>query len=115
MSKTRYLIALAAGALMFSVGTVHAAGDKEAGKAKVKAVCAACHGMDGNGKTETDARLAGQYADYIVKALEAYSDGTRKNPIMMGMATTLTAEDRVNVAAYFAAMEGGVVTVQSYK
>jgi cytochrome c553 len=115
MSITRNWIAICATGLLFATGSAYARGDFEAGKAKVTAVCAACHGLDGNGKTDTDARLAGQYADYIVKALEDYANGGRNNPIMMGIASTLTPADRANVAAYFAAMEGGVETVQSYK
>ena len=89
--------------------------DTSAGKKKVEQVCQACHGMNGNGKTDNDARLAGQYPDYMVKALEDYASGARKNPIMMGIASTLTEADRANVAAYYAAQENGVQTVRATK
>ena len=71
--------------------------------------------MNGNGKTDTDARLAGQYPDYLEKALEDYTNGNRNNPIMMGIAASLTAADRANVAAYYASQKNGVTTVTASK
>ena len=95
--------------------SVSQAADINAGKKKVEQVCQACHGMNGNGKTDTDARLAGQYTDYMIRALEDYASGARKNPIMMGIASTLTDADRANVAAYYASQENGVNTISSTK
>ena len=64
-----------------------AAADIEAGKKKVQEVCAACHGIDGNSPTRpTIPKLAGQYPDYLAKALRDYKSGARKNPIMAGIA-----------------------------
>ena len=64
-----------------------AAADIEAGKKKVQEVCAACHGIDGATPTTPDyPKLAGQYPDYLAKALRDYKSGARKNPIMAGMA-----------------------------
>jgi cytochrome c553 len=76
--------------------------DVAAGQAKVKQVCAACHGQDGNSPTADYPKLGGQYPDYIAKALRDYKSGARKNPIMAGFAATLTDKDIENVAAYFA-------------
>jgi len=76
--------------------------DVAAGQAKVKQVCAACHGQDGNSPTADYPKLGGQYSDYIAKALRDYKSGARKNPIMAGFAATLTDNDIENVAAYFA-------------
>ncbi|MFO1325116.1 MAG: cytochrome c [Burkholderiales bacterium] len=98
--SVRALIAVAVAALAAS--TLAAAADVEAGKKKVQEVCAACHGLDGATPTTPEyPKLAGQYPDYIQKALRDYKSGARKNPIMAGFAQTLTAKDMENVAWYF--------------
>ncbi len=85
----------------FASGTAVAA-DLEAGKKKVQEICAACHGIDGATPTAPDyPKLAGQYPDYLAKALRDYKSGQRKNPIMAGMAATLTERDIENVSQYF--------------
>ena len=76
--------------------------DVAAGQAKVKQVCQACHGLDGNSQAADYPKLGGQYPDYIAKALRDYKSGARKNPIMAGFASTLTDKDIENVAAYYA-------------
>ena len=83
-----------------------AKGDVEAGKAKA-VVCQACHGPDGNAGTDPQyPRLAGQYHDYISRALHEYKSGDRKNPIMAGFVTTLSDQDIDNLAAYYASLPG---------
>ena len=72
-----------------------------AGQAKVKEVCQACHGIDGNSTVPDYPKLGGQYSDYLMKALRDYKSGARKNPIMSGFAATLTEKDIENVAAYY--------------
>jgi cytochrome c553 len=99
--KTLLPIAIAAAALA-AASTVHAA-DLAAGQAKAKEVCAACHGLDGNSPTPDYPRLAGQYPDYLAKALRDYKSGRRKNPIMAGFAGALSKSDIENLAAYYAA------------
>jgi len=80
-----------------------AAADLAAGQAKAKEICQACHGLDGNSTTADYPKLAGQYPDYLAKALRDYQAGRRKNPIMGGMAAPLTPKDIDNLAAYYAA------------
>ena len=93
-----------------SLATLVNAGDIEAGKKKVAEVCAACHGPDGNTPLMPDyPKLGGQHADYLAATLKKYKNGKRANPIMMGMAATLSDEDILNVAAYFAAQKGLVL------
>lgn len=79
------------------------AADLAAGQAKAKEICQACHGLDGNSATADYPKLAGQYPDYLAKALRDYQAGRRKNPIMGGMAAPLTPRDIDNLAAYYAA------------
>ncbi|WP_329741687.1 c-type cytochrome [Dyella sp. A6] len=76
-------------------------GDPKAGQGKA-AACGACHGMDGNSTDPQYPKLAGQNAQYIVHQLENFKSGKRQNPIMLGMATPLSAQDMRDIAAYFA-------------
>jgi len=79
-----------------------AGGDAAAGKAKAAQVCGACHGPDGNKPSAPDQPiLAGQYPDYLIKALGDYKSGKRSNPIMKGFASTLSDKDIEDVAAWF--------------
>jgi cytochrome c553 len=74
--------------------------DPAAGEARFTAVCVACHGVGGNSGTPANPRLAQQHPDYIVKQLQEYKAGKRKNPIMQGFAAQLTDQDMKNIAAY---------------
>ena len=79
-----------------------ASGNAEAGKAKAAQVCGACHGPEGNKPSAPDQPvLAGQYYDYLVRALSDYKSGKRKNPIMNTFAAQLSAQDIQDVAAWF--------------
>ncbi len=97
------LTALLTLALAFSL-PLHAA-DLAAGEAKAKEVCAACHGMDGNSTDANNPRLAGQWPDYLAKALRDYKSGARNNGIMSGFAKGLSDKDIKNLAAYYAAQK----------
>ena len=66
--------------------------------------------MDGVGIDDTYPKLAGQYADYMVQALKDYRSGARKNAIMAGFSATLTDEDIVNVAEYYATLQENRLT-----
>lgn len=82
------------------LATPSMAGDAAAGKTK-SAVCAACHGADGNSVNPIWPKLAGQHADYIAKQLEEFKSGKRPDPTMMGMAAPLSETDMADLAAYF--------------
>jgi cytochrome c553 len=87
------------------VAPVHAGGNVAAGQAKA-AICAGCHGADGNGGADpTWPKLAGQDPDYIAKQLADFKSGARKDPIMSGMAAPLSATDMKNLGAYFASLK----------
>lgn len=76
------------------------AADAAAGKTKA-AVCAACHGPDGNSPNPLWPNLAGQQDQYLVKQMKAFRDGDRKDPLMSPMAAALSDEDIDNLAAFF--------------
>jgi len=81
---------------------VHAGGDAEKGKQKAAQVCVACHGADGTKPSAPDQPvLAGQYYDYLVRALTDYQLGRRTNPIMKGFASQLSKQEIQDVAAWF--------------
>ena len=89
-----------------------AAGDAASGKQKSQA-CAACHGADGNAPIGPDfPRLAGQHYDYLLKALRDYKSGARKNPIMGGQVSALSAQDMADLAAYFSNQKGALHVVR---
>jgi cytochrome c553 len=100
-------------ALIIAVIPAAQATDVEAGKAKVAAVCAACHGVNGVSVSDTVPNLAAQRAGYLEAQLKALKDGTRKNPVMNAMAAQLTAADIANVAAYFASLPGAATGAKS--
>ena len=61
-------------------------------------VCASCHAADGNSNVPTQPKLAQQHPRYLVKQLQDYKAGRRKNAIMQGFASTLTEDDMQNIA-----------------
>jgi len=92
-----------------------AKGDVVAGEEKVKQVCQSCHGLDGMGINDTYPKLAGQFADYMVVALNDYKSGARKNAIMSGFAATLSEQDIENVSAYYSQLAENRLTDLSIK
>lgn len=79
--------------------------DLAKGEASYGAVCAACHGADGNSGTPENPKLAGQHPQYLVKQLKEFKSGKRSNAIMLGFATTLSEDDMVNIAQWLAARQ----------
>lgn len=82
--------------------------DPAAGQKIAAGVCAACHGADGNSPTPVNPTLAGQIPEYLYKQLVNFNaapgkEPERKNAIMQGMVANLSAQDKRNLAAYFAA------------
>lgn len=93
--------------LQFAVGLsllvslpVLAIGDAGAGQGKA-AVCAACHGMDGNSVIPNWPKIAGQHASYTERQLALIKGGERPVPEMAGIAMGLSDQDMADLAAYF--------------
>ena len=95
-------IALFAAVLMSAMGA-HAAGDATKGAAIATTVCVACHAADGNSIMPANPKLAGQHPEYITKQLKNFKAGTRANPVMGPMASTLSDEDVAHLRDYFGA------------
>jgi cytochrome c553 len=73
--------------------------------------CAACHNPDGNSPEDPQATqgapiLAGQYPDYIVRALLDYQSGDRQNPVMNGMSAGLDEAEMKAIANFYYRQDG---------
>ncbi|MDH3466414.1 MAG: cytochrome c [Gammaproteobacteria bacterium] len=90
-----------------------AGGDIKNGQTKAE-ICASCHGADGNSTSPEFPKLAGQHADYIVRALTDYQTGKRSNAIMQGFVANLSQQDMRDLAAYFASQPGSLFTPTNY-
>jgi cytochrome c553 len=104
------LLGCAAVLISLALAQEAAAGGKaEAGKAKAAQTCAACHGADGANPSAPDQPiLAGQYYDYLVKALSDYKSGKRNNAIMKGFAASLSRQDMEDLAAWFSSQKSSL-------
>ena len=86
-----------------------AEGDATAGQAK-SAICAACHGADGNSAVPNWPKLAGQHAGYLERQTALIKSGDRSVPEMMGIVAGMSEQDLRDIAAYFSSQtnNGGV-------
>ncbi|MDO9475622.1 MAG: c-type cytochrome [Pseudohongiella sp.] len=87
--------------------TAQAAGDAAAGERKA-AVCAACHGADGNSAIGSNPKLAGQNERYLLKQMHDVKSGARPIAMMTGLLDNLSEQDLADIAAFYASK---VVTV----
>ena len=85
-----------------AAGAAASAPDPAKGAAISASVCAACHTNDGSRGIPTNPIIQGQHPDYLVKQLTDFKAGRRDNPIMRGIASTLSEADMKNVAAFYA-------------
>jgi cytochrome c553 len=72
------------------------------GEASFTAVCVSCHGAEGNSAIAVNPKLSQQHPEYLVKQLQEFKAGKRKNPIMQAIASALSDDDMKNIS-YWAA------------
>jgi cytochrome c553 len=86
-----------------------AGGDASAGQAK-SAICAACHGADGNSVVPNWPKLAGQHEAYLAREISLIKAGARPVPEMAGIVPGLSDQDIADLAAFFSSQTaaGGV-------
>jgi len=80
-----------------------AEGDPERGR-KLAYTCHGCHGIPDYKNAYpmySVPKLGGQHAQYIVAALNEYEAKARWHPTMQGLASTMTAQDKADIAAFF--------------
>lgn len=73
------------------------------GESKFTAVCAACHGADGNSGAPVNPKLSQQHPEYLVKQLQEFKSGKRANAVMQGFAAMLSEDDMKNIAYWVSA------------
>ena len=105
MNKLKFAVVMFAAVM---AAPAMAAGDAAAGEKKA-AVCAACHGQDGNSPGGDFPSLAGQGEKYMTKQLMDYKSGARQNAIMQGQAAGLSDQDMADLSAFYASktIKGG--------
>jgi cytochrome c553 len=103
MNKLASIVILAACSLV-APQILLAQGDAAAGQAK-SALCATCHGADGNSDLAMNPKLAGQNANYLIKQLQDYKSGARQNATMTAMVASLSDQDIADIAAWYASQE----------
>ena len=91
----------------FIPNLVLAQGDAAAGQAK-SALCASCHGADGNSQLAMNPKLAGQNASYMVKQLKDFKSGARPGVTMSAMVGNLSEQDMEDIAAWYSSQQGTV-------
>jgi cytochrome c553 len=105
-ARGRAALLVLAGALPLLAAPAFGA-DPEAGRKLAEGQCAACHGKDLMTPIDPSyPRIAGQFEDYVVKALGDYQSGARKNGVMGAIAKPLSKADIENVAAYIGSLSG---------
>jgi cytochrome c553 len=106
------ITAAALSVLLLTSVAAEAAGDPARGR-KLAYTCHGCHGIENYKNAYPNysvPRLGGQHATYIVAALTEYENRARWHPTMQGLASTLSAQDKADIAAY---LEGEKPVVSS--
>jgi cytochrome c553 len=106
----RKLVAAAAMGVLWAAQTSAqeaAKADLARGEQIAKQICSACHALDGNSVAPANPKLAGQFAQYLVKQLgnfkpQAGAKAERESAVMAGMVAGLSESDMHAAAAYYA-------------
>ena len=106
--KLKNLIIIASTFLLFG------AGNPDSGKDKV-AVCAGCHGADGNSLVGIWPSLAGQNENYLLKQLRLVKSGDRVIASMTGLLDNLDDKDLQDIAAFYQSKTNTVGVVDETK
>jgi cytochrome c553 len=67
--------------------------------------CERCHGLNGNSTDPRFPMLAGQNENYLRKALQAYSGGSRPTSVMHAMAEPLSQADIERIVRHYSAQD----------
>ena len=106
--KLKNLIIIASTFLLFG------AGNPDSGKDKV-AVCAGCHGADGNSLVGIWPSLARQNENYLLKQLRLVKSGDRVIASMTGLLDNLDDKDLQDIAAFYQSKTNTVGVVDETK
>jgi cytochrome c553 len=103
ISMNKGIIAL----LLIASAPAFAAGDSKTGEQKA-AACVACHGAAGKAAVPLYPNLAGQHADYLAHALQAYKKGERNGgqaEVMKAFVAGLSDDDMADLAAWYSSLQ----------
>lgn len=75
-------------------------GDPEAGEENA-AVCASCHGIDGNSQVPIWPKLAGQHEDYATRQSILIREQQREVPEMYSIVADMSDQELADIAAYY--------------
>lgn len=104
---------LSACLLALAAARAGAQADAEADAAPPKAaVCAACHGADGNSAQPIYPNLAGQTARYMYLQLRDFQEGRRPNELMVPMVAGLSRDEMRALADYYSKQKPKPVNFQ---
>ena len=67
-------------------------------------LCFGCHGEKGISMSDAIPNLAGQKAEYLLKAFNDYKKGARKNSMMQSIAVGVSEEDAKEIVAHFSSL-----------
>lgn len=106
-SEFRAAVALVA--LLLASPQLLAAGEGDVASGQSgSAVCAACHGPDGNSVMPQWPSLAGQHAAYLERQIKLIKSGARPVPEMVALVAGLSEAEIRNLAAYYSAQDRNV-------
>jgi cytochrome c553 len=88
-----------AAVLLYAAASAHAAP-----LAERIALCAGCHGEDGNSRLEKIPSLAGQPAFFVLNSLFLMREGVRRVDAMASIVKGLTDEDLDGLSKHYAAL-----------
>lgn len=95
--------------------TKKSSGDASKGKT-LSAVCAACHGADGNSANPDWPKIAGQGEAYLIKQIKDFREDARVEATMTPMAKGIASdEDVLHLAAYYASQKTKLGTADKDK
>jgi cytochrome c553 len=82
-------------------------GDPEAGQQQV-AVCAGCHGANGNSAVPQFPKLAGLGEKYLFEQMKHFRSGLRYAAAMMGQVDNKSDQELADIAAYYTSLPRSV-------
>jgi cytochrome c553 len=97
----RLTVSVFLGGLMLAGGFPAHAGDPAAGR-KTANMCQTCHGTDGFARIPIAPHIGGEPLEYLEAQLMAFKTGARENEMMTVVASSLTAQQISDVAAWYA-------------
>ena len=84
-----------------------ATGSPDKGK-QLTYTCQGCHGVTGYKNAYPNyqvPKITGQTSEYLVNALTAYKQGSRKHPTMQAQGQSFSEQDIADIAAYLSSLK----------